>query len=353
MVDGELCNFFITFPTTFMKRATLKDIARLLNVSTSTVSRALNNHPDISDEIIGLVQRAARDLNYRPNKMAANLRNSRSNIIGLIIPEITMFFFPSVIKGIEEVVRREGFQLLVLQSNDSLEREVANVQMCVDQQVDGLLISLSRESYEIKHLIEAHELGLPIVLFDKSFEGSVFEEVIIDDEQAVKLALSPLIKKGCKNIAGFFGSPGMLITQNRIRSFEKALKEANINCTDRHLFFADSLSEGKRVAHDIFNSLQPDGVFVMSDELMAATMSCVNTLGIEVPKQCGIVGISDGELPDLLHPKVTHVHHDGFKVGAFSAERLIDQIKHPDALRVPKRHIIDVELVVMETSIRD
>lgn len=332
-----------------MKRATLKDIAHLLKVSTSTVSRALNNHPDISDELIALVQAAAKELHYRPNKIASNLRNNRSTLIGLIIPEITMFFFPSVIRGIEEVVRHRGFQLLVLQSNDSLEREKMNVQICLDQQVDGLLISLSRESQDTDHLKEAESMGIPIVLFDKSAPDRSFEEVIIDDEAAVYAALDELIDSGCKTIGGLFGNPGMLISQNRMRSFARKMQEAELTFNDNHLFYASNLEEAKNAALEMMQSLQPDGIFAMSDETIAGVMSAANECHFSIPESCSLVGISDGLLPRILQPQISHIHHNGFEVGRLSAECLIERIHSPQLILPVKQHIVPVELVRLQS----
>lgn len=314
-----------------MKRHTIKDIAVLAGVSPSTVSRALKDHPDISLAIREEVKRIADELNYHPNSLAANLRKRRSGLVGLIIPEITMFFFPSVIKAIAEKLSQEGFRLLVLQSNDSFEEEKKNVQVCCDQSVDGLLISLSSETTHVDHLIEARELGIPVVVFDKSQENPQFDEIVIDDSAVVREAVLHLHKHGCQRIAGLFGNPGLIITQKRLNGFRDVCMELGLPFGESTVRFAPNLEQGRLATEELLNEMKPDGIFAMSDELIAGMTSTVLAKNLNIPADIALIGISDGHLPLILHPTITHMHHDGSEVGRLSAERIVMRIRESDA----------------------
>lgn len=310
-----------------MKRATIKDISLHLGVSTSTVSRALNNHPDISDALKEQVKQVAKSLNYHPNQMAVNLRRSRSNLIALIIPEITMFFFPSVIKGVEEVVHREGFQLLVLQSQDSLEREIQNLRVCHDHSMEGVLLSLSAESLNVNHLSDLKEVGIPVVLFDKSVNQTTFDQVLINDFEVAYQAVNYLIEKGAKNIAGLFGNRNMSISQERHKGFLQALTDNGITAAKAPTLFASSLQQCQAACSALLQRHKPDAFFCMSDEVAAGLYPALNAANIRIPQDCKVIAISDGNLPYFMQPTLTHLHHSGLEVGKAAAQRLIDRIK--------------------------
>ena len=310
-----------------MKRATIKDIALQVGVSVSTVSRALSDHPDISANIKAEVRRVAEELRYHPNRLAANLRQSRSKLIGLIVPEITMFFVPSVIKGVEEVLRAEGYQLLVMQSHESLEEEKRNLLLCSDYQIDGLLISLSSESLGLEHLDDLSELGIPVVLFDKSRPQAPFDQIQIDDRQAAYDCVRYLINKGARTICGLFGHRDLAISQNRLRGFQDALRDAGLDPATQPLVFAASQVEGRAAAAAQLKQGVPDAFFYMSDELASGLMPALTEAGVRVPADCLVLGMSDGKLPYLHYPALSHYLHSGADVGRAAARRLLYRIK--------------------------
>ncbi|MEZ4801119.1 MAG: LacI family DNA-binding transcriptional regulator [Flavobacteriales bacterium] len=299
------------------KRATIKDIAKALDISVSTVSRGLRDHPDISKDMCQLIKDKAKELNYHPNHIAAGLRKRSSKIIALIIPEISMFFFPSVIKGVEEVARENGYQLLVLQSNDDLEHEKRNIQMCLDHSVEGILISLSNKTSNIDHLINLPASGIPVVFFDKSIENSPFDEVVIDDEDVAFQAVKNLVHEGCKNIAIILGNENLLITKRRERGARLALVNANVEAT---FVYAESFNKAQIALADYLSSHHPDGMFLMSDELMAAASQPLSG------KDCLVVGISDGMIPEIVNFPLKYFYHSGFEIGKLAASKLVHRI---------------------------
>jgi LacI family transcriptional regulator len=302
-------------------------------------------------EVREQIKKKAQELNYHPNHLAAGLRKRQSKIIGLIIPEITMFFFPSVIRGIEEKFKTHGYQLLVLQSSDDLETEKRNVRICGDQSVDGLLMSLSNQTKDLDHLQEFKDLGIPVVLFDKSMPHSPFDEVIIDDEQVAYDCVHYLITQGCKRIAAMLGSRNLSISQKRADGFHRAMNEFGDALEEPIIVYAPSYQEGCDEALRLAETFEPDGVFLMSDELIAAA---ARTL-LQKNNQCKIVAISDGLLPGILQVPIAYIHHDGYELGRMAAERLMHRIIQSHATEVieesPERLYLGVSLVRSEVFV--
>ena len=348
-----------------MKRITIRDIATRLNVNPSTVSRALKNHPDIGLEMRNEVQRLAAELHYHPNSLAINLRKQQSRLIGLIIPEVTMFFFPSVIKGIEQVVRERGYNLLVLQSKEALSREIEKLDICYDNGVEGLLLSVSHDTNGIEHLAPIREAEIPLVVFDKVIDDPHLHQVVIDDRRAAATAAEHLLETGCRDIVGLFGNPNLNITQFRVAGFTEALARferegGRLVPREQRVWFAGSSDEARTVVANLCKNGTPDGFFTMSDELLAGTIPALKAAGKRIPEECSVLSISDGYLPTYLDPPVTFIRHSGYTVGRVAAERLCALIdgsepNHPDTPQDDIHHrkiVVDTELVVQSSTRR-
>ncbi len=331
-------------------RTTIKDIARVLGINVSTVSRALKDHKDISIDTRNEVKRVANELHYHPNLMAINLRNRRSRLIGLIIPEITMFFFPSVIQGIEDVLHRRGYNLLMLQSSDLLQREVENVHLCTENGVEGLLLSVSRQTVTTEHLNELQTLGVPIVLFDKVIEKTDLPQIIIDDAAAAIQAVLHLQARGATQIIGIFGNPNLYITQKRIEGFRRAILQQGLPLRSDAILFAENTAEALTATRSVMqNSTPPNGIFTMSDEILAGVLPALRQEKITIPAHCKVISMSDGALPNYLEPLVTYIHHSGYEVGATAAKRLCECIENKD-LVLPKLNILPVTLIQQQST---
>ncbi len=331
-------------------RTTIKDIARVLGINVSTVSRGLKDHQDISLETRNEIKRVANELHYHPNLMAINLRNRRSRLIGLIIPEITMFFFPSVIQGIEDVLHRNGYNLLMLQSSDQLKREIENVHLCTENGVEGLLISVSRQTITTEHLSELQALGVPIVLFDKVIEKTEFPQIIIDDAAAAMKAVLHLQARGATEIIGVFGNANLSITQKRIEGFRRALLQQGLTVREDAILFAENTKEAlQHTKNSMELPTPPNGIFAMSDEILAGVLPALRQKNILIPKQCKVISMSDGELPYYLDPLVTYIHHSGYQVGETAAQRLCESIENKN-LVLPKINILPVTLVQQQST---
>jgi LacI family transcriptional regulator len=330
-----------------MKRTTIKDLAQTLNVNISTVSRALKGHPDISKETRDKVQSLAKDLNYIPNFLAVHLRKKESKVIGLIIPSINMFFFPSVIQGIEDVVHKQGYNLLVLQSNEMLQREIENINICLQNGVDGLLLSVTSDSMDPSYLDSFLEQGIPIVMFDKVLDNTQIPKIIIDDFEAAQKATKHLIEKGKSNCIGIFGNPNLNITKRRIGGFLEALKNHGITPRQDAIQFGLSTDETFRKVSTIFSHNPPNGIFGMSDEILAGIIPAMKSKSIDIPRECSVVCISDGYLPSYLDPPITYIHHSGYEVGTKAAEILCQTLKCKESQIL---NTIPTKLIVQASS---
>lgn len=317
-----------------MKRTTIKDIAQQLGVNPSTVSRALKDHPDIGVELRTQIKELADRLHYRPNQVAVYLRQRSSRLIGLITPEVTMFFYPSVIKGIQQVLHEHGYNLIMLPSNESLEREIENIRICTENNVAGILLAFSRHTKNTDHLPILDDIDAPIVMFDKILEDLPYDAVVLEDFQSAAVAARHLFDTGSRRIAGIFGNPNMRITQLRLAGFRQALAQLGVDCPDEYIRFSDSAYEAEKCARALMALPDPpDGIFAMTDELIIGSLPAIANSGKKIPEECAVICISDGFLPYCLHPQVTFLHHDGYEVGRLAAQQMIGLIESGDYTR--------------------
>ncbi|PZU82583.1 MAG: hypothetical protein DI529_14175 [Chryseobacterium sp.] len=311
-----------------MKRITIKDIAKMLNISTSTVSRALKNHPDISASVKQRVKEVADTFNYVPNDFAINFRKKSSKVIGLIIPEISMFFIPSIIKGISSVLHSEGYNFFVLSSEESLGMEEENLITCINSRVDGILVSLSRQTKDLKHFNKIKELELPLVIFDKTIPQSSFEEVIFDNRIDAQTAAKKLVEANCKNIIAIFGDENLEISQTRKNYFSEVIdKHKDVKCKIIYCESADMVKEKMSIILDYEDF---DGYFVMSDETLAGLHSSLVNKKTDSSK-AKVVAITEGILPKYLDDSYECIINDGFEMGKMAAMKLLTIIKKQSA----------------------
>ncbi|PHN05761.1 LacI family DNA-binding transcriptional regulator [Flavilitoribacter nigricans] len=331
-----------------MGRITVKDIARLLNINPSTVSRALKDHPDISKETIEKVKQVAEELGYEPNLQAISFRNRKSRLIGLIIPDMNMYFFPSVIKAIEDRVRAEGYNLLVLHSNNSLRGEQNNTKICDRLGVEGLLVSVSAESENLSHFEELTERGVPVVLFDRIVDRRDFPIVCIDDVQVAGKVVKHLYDRGFRKICGAFDDPHLSISKRRRQGYEKMLQDLGLEVKPEWIFHADSSeTAGEKMAEVLDLPDQPDAIFSMSDQLLVGIMQACLAKGVEIPGEMAIACISNGLVPNFWKPHITYMHHSGEEVGAIAANVLFNMIRNNP---VPHMNWVETNMVVQSST---
>ena len=310
-----------------MKRITIKDLADLLQISTSTVSRALSNHPDISDAVKKRVKEAAETFNYIPNDFAINFRKKSSKVIGLIIPKMSMFFIPSIIEGISAKFNKEGYQFFILSSEESLEIEKENLQTCANSRVDGVLISLTSKTQDFAHFKKLDDLGIPVVLFDKSLSEQKYDQVVFNNEKDAEECAKKLVHYQCKNILAIFGDKDLEITEKRRKSFENYLN--NYSEINYKSIFCDSAEMVKEKLEIILEYEKFDGIFAMSDETLAGLNYALKIRGLSA-KPYKIIAISEGIFPKYLNPHYEFIKNDGVKMGMMAASILLEKIKNSD-----------------------
>ena len=333
-----------------MKRTTIKDIATIAEVSISTVSRALKDHPDISLALREKIHQLAIELNYHPNMTAVQLRKQKSNIIGLIIPEANMFFFPSVIKGISAVIQKSNYKLLVLQSNDDIQQEIDNVRICYENGVDGLLITLSNQTDKLDHLQELKEAGIPVVLLDKVLDNNDFDEIIINDSKATQVCVEYLIKTGCRRILGLFGNRTLMITSKRLEGFNELIESQKGLDIAAECHFVGNTFDAWSCVEQVYPTFKPDGIFAMSDEIIAGVIPALKKMNVAIPGECSVIGISDGFLPKILDPEVSFLHHDGLNLGKMAAHHIIQKLLMNDNTNPHITLMLSTQLVINDST---
>lgn len=331
---------------------TIKDLARELKISASTVSRALKDHPDISVETKRAVQALAKKLNYQPNAVALSLKQRRSNTIGIIIPEIVHYFFSSVISGIEDVAYDAGFNVIICQSNEKYEREVANAKTLLASRVDGVLVSVSKETEDFAHLRNFRNNNVPMVFYDRVVPGFLADQVIIDDFDAAYRATRHLIDSGRQHIVHFAGPQKLLIGKQRKEGYLKALKEAGLAVDNDLIIEADSFEKARMAVMKLINTGKKfDGLFATNDLTAIGAMQTIQKNGIKIPSQVAVVGFSDGRFSGITDPTLTSVDQHGYEMGTIATRMLLKRITSEDDEFPFETKVLDANLIVRGSSL--
>lgn len=311
-------------------QVTIKDIARILGISASTVSRALKDHPDISVSTKEQVNKVATELNYRPNPIALSLRSRRSNVIGVIIPEIVHFFFSSVISGIEKVASEHGYSVIVSQSDENFEKEVALCDTYLNSIIDGLLISVTKETTDYSHLNLFRNEDIPVVFFDRMIEEFLCDRVIINDFDGAYKATEHLIIEGRRRIVHFAGPQTRLIGRNRKDGYLQALRNNGVVVDESLIIPCDDFDKAiNETTKLIENGVKFDAIFTANDFTAAGVLKVLKMRGIYVPRDVSVVGFGNDYISKMTDPSLTSVQQPGFEMGQKAMEMLIHRIQNP------------------------
>lgn len=332
---------------------TIKDIARELNISPSTVSRALKNNPQISKATIEQVQALAERLDYRPNTIAQSLRQSRTFTIGVIVPEIAHHFFADTISGIEDVAHKAGYNVVVCQSNESYEREVVNTKTLLSSKVDGILVSVSKQTTQTEHFRVLKRREVPLVFFDRVCDDIDASKVVFDDYQAAFATVEHLIEVGYTKIAHLGGPEPLLLSQKRHAGYADALKKHNLpvrqEWTVRGGF---NIEDGRKGALQLLDLPErPDAIFGINDLVAIGAMLEIKNKGINIPDEMGVAGFCDEPIAQVIQPTLTSFVQPSFEIGRTAAHLLLSQIEDPENF-VPKTEMITDKLKIRESTMR-
>ena len=343
------------------KKITLKQIARELDVSISTVSKALRNSKEISEDTREKVQAFAKLYNYRPNNIALSLKNRKTKTIGIIIPEIVDYFFSKVIRGIELEANKRGYNVIVGLSNESFDTEVINMEMLANGSIDGFILSISKETMQLQdyhHFIETINQGMPIVMFDRVVSEVNCDKVIVDDLIGAKKAVEKLIQTGCKSIAIVttkdYVSVGRLRTQGYLAALqanEITPKSDLILKVDDKLISEDNLEAlEKEIELIIKNNKDLDAIFAVNELYALTAMKIIRKCGFKIPDDIQVVGFTDGMLSKHAAPALTTVSQHAQQMGEKAAELLIERLENEEREDPFKTVVIETELIEREST---
>lgn len=312
-----------------MDPVTIKDIARALNLSTSTVSRALRDSYEISPETKRLVMEYAEKINYRPNPIALSLKGNSSKAIGVIVPQIANNFFSQAINGIEAIAYNRGYHVIIFQTHESYERELANMQQAVARRVDGLLLSLSSETSDLSHIKALHAQGMPLVLFDRVADELNVSQVVADNFTGAYAATAHLLSTGRRRIAHLTIPPYLSITQERLAGYRAALDAYGVPFDENLVRYGTfGPDEADQLVDELLaQSPRPDAFFTASDRLALGCLKALRERGIAIPEDISLIGFTNLQAAEMLNPPLSTVTQPAQEIGQLAAERLIELIE--------------------------
>lgn len=358
------CNYFFTLsnpdqitPRKNSRRhqTTIIDIARSTGVSNSTVSRALHGHADISPETRNAVLEMAALLDYQPNQLAYNLVKSRTNTIGMIVPEFTNSFFPNIIIGAHELLTEAGYNLTIMQSNESYPIEVSNTKAMLANRIDGLLISLTQETNNYDHLKVFEKRGIPLVLFNRVCDYVSAPKVVVNDFEGSFLAVEHLILNGYERIAHLGGPLNLLVSRERLRGYRAAMEKYGKNIEENMVIQGMFSQQKARIYGKYLLDLEnrPDAIFAVNDSSAIEIMLMALEKGIRIPDELGVVGFSDNPESAYIGPGLTTIRQPTNEIGKTSAQWILQLIESEEEMILPNEKVLKTELVVRGSSRRE
>jgi LacI family transcriptional regulator len=334
-----------------MKQITIKDIASKLGLATSTVSRALNDHPDINNDTKNIVNQLANSLGYKPNIVARSLKSRTSNQIGVIVPEIRHDFFANAISGIEEVAYQEGYTVIVSQSNENIDREKINLNSMFLNRVAGIIVSMSQATKTVEHFNQLLTKGVKMVFFDRVPDELDVYKVKIDDEQSAYEAVNYLISKKYKRIVHLAGLQNLSICRKRKSGYERALSENGFSSSITSIEGGMHENDGYNSVNELLKrNLIPDAIFAVNDPVAIGAFRRLKEENIKIPKQVAIIGFSNNPITEIIDPPLTTVEQPAKEMGKEAAKILIHQIKGLEVGWDSKDVILKTKLIVRKSA---
>ena len=340
------------------KKVTLKQIAKELDVSISTVSKSLRNSLEIGEETRLKVQAFAKFYNYKPNNIALSLKNRKTKTIGIIIPEIVHHFFSTVINGIEQVANENGYSVIICLSDDSFDKEVLNLEMLANGSIDGFIMSLSKETQlkgDFHHITEVINQGMPVVMFDRVTNEVYCDKVIIDDKAAAYEAVQSLIDKGRRKIALVTTVDYVSVGKLRTDGYTKALLDNNIDFDENLIIKIEDVDNCEIIISKLLEDKAIDAVFAVNELFAVTCIKTANKLGLNVPKDLALIAFTDGIISKYSTPTITTVSQSGIKMGNRAAKILINRLEEEEKTDEEeeenyKTEIIETHLIEREST---
>lgn len=334
-------------------KATLKQIAKDLHVSVSTVSKALNDSPEISEQTKAKVQEYAKLKNYKPNVIGLNLKNRKTKTIGVIIPNILNPFFAKVFTGIEKVADEKGYNLITCISNESMKKEIHALDMLSNGTIDGFILSMSEEAQtknETAHFKQIIAEGTPVVMFDRIAEDVECDKVIVDDFESAVNATGHLLKTGCKKIALLSSIDNLSVGKLRAQGYLEALKKNGVKQDDELVILTDSIEDFDDRFQKLMDKHKIDGVFALDEHASVSAMKAAIKKGYKIPEELQLIGFADGVWSKRLTPSLSTVSQHGPEIGEAATRLLIERLESTEEDPKYKTDIIKTELRQREST---
>ena len=342
------------------EKATIHDIAKKLNITASTVSRALKNHPRISDETKKAVQKVASKLNYQPNHIAAALRNGKSNILGIIVPWVDRNIFSSAIRGIEEIANKSNYNVMICQTYENQKKEVETVEALLNAQVDGIIVSQAKNTLNFDHFHKVKEKGIPLIFFDRSNDELEVSHVVIDDYLGAYKATEHLIQQECKRIAHFTNTRKISIYKERLRGYREALIANGLTFDESLIIESDlQLDDGRSSMIQLLKLKErPDAVFSASAYGMLGALQVLKENGIKVPHEMALIGFMNEPFTSYTEPSLSTVDQHSMRMGNAAAQIFLDEVSDnskkfdPTKKFIPQKIVLTPELIIRQSSLK-
>ena len=338
-----------------MEKSTIYDIAKELNISAATVSRALNNNLKISSATRKLVIETASKMNYKQNKVALALKSGKSNNVGVIVPRIDSNFFASIIRGIEDELHPQGYHVIICQTHENEKREIENINTLFNAQVDGILLSISNTTKENENIFKKLlNKNTPIIFFDRKMNIEGASSVTINDFEAGYIATKHLIDKGCKKIAHFSGDQSLEIFENRFKGYKQALLDNNLKFIEEYVIrIKSSVDQGINAAKTLLSlENRPDAIFSSSDFASLGAIQEIKKQGIKIPEDFCVVGFGNEPFTKFMELSISTVDQSPLEMGKMAAKVFLEQTRNNDNLKIEKKVVLTPELQERDSSDR-
>jgi LacI family transcriptional regulator len=335
-------------------KVTITDIAKELNTTPATVSRALNNHPSISEKRRKIIQEAALRLNYKRNKIAFALRSGQSRLIGVIIPSAEINFFGSVVHGIESLANENGYNIIMYQSNESRDHEANGIETFLSARVDGILVSIAKDTNEYSHFINAKESKIPIVFFDRTNMDLGIHSVVIDDYKGAFLATQHLLDQGYRRIAHITGPPHLKIFNDRLKGYMGALQANDIKVDFDLVYQGDvSIEAGRKGIKHLLNiQYPPDAVFAVEDFTALGAIKELKKNNIKIPEHFGVIGFANEGFGEHISPTLSTIDQQTVQMGKESFRLLLQMINNGESIVLPQKVVLEPIPIFRDSSKR-
>jgi LacI family transcriptional regulator len=336
------------------KEITIYDIAKELDISAATVSRALNDHPTVNKNTKQRIHAAASQMGYRSNTFASSLRRQSTNTIGVIVPKLNSHVMSSVIAGMEKIANEEGYNLIISQSLETVQKEITNAKTMYSSRIDGLLVSLAFDTEDIGHFEPFINKGIPVLFYDRVMDHRQCGSIVIDNLQAGYKATAHMVEQGCRHIVHVTGNLKRNVYADRLKGYKYALLDHNLPFKESNILVT-TLSEeaGVEAAQQILRmDPLPDGVFVTNDTCAASLMKVLKQAGLSVPADIVLVGFNNDPVSRVVEPPLTTIDYPGYEMGEVAVRSLLHLISGQSDARVPKAITLRSELVVRESSLK-